>query len=305
VRPSRSFALILLHKQALAVCLLVLCVPLAYSQEQGEAAPIKTINPTFTTIDVPGAAYTEAMAIDTVGDIVGSYGRNSASDSTGFLYTNGVFTFFSYPGSVFTIPLGINDSGVIVGHAGQSPVVSFLYDGIGFTTLQDGADSATFASGINNAGIIVGGAGTIYTTRAFMMRNGHYRTIKFPGNYVYAQAEAINNFGEIVGYGDDCGYAIKNGKFRHVEIPGAMRTAALGINDGSAIAGWYTRSGPCTVLDCAFVLINGTYYSFAYPGAMGTFATGINNSGKVVGVYLLNDNSLHGFVTDPVFPELQ
>jgi len=280
-------------------------VPLAYSQVDGTAAQIRTIFPTFTTIDVPGAAYTEPAAINTAGDIVGSFGQNTSSDSTGFLLKNGAFTFFSYPGENITSAYGINDSDVIVGHAGQFPVVGFLYDGVKFTTLQDGADSATVATGINNAGVVVGGAGTIYTTKGFMMRNDQYRTINFPGSYVYAQAEAINNFGQIVGYEleglNDYGYTFMNGKFRHVAVGGAVQTIAFGINDSGTIVGWYTRSGPCTALDCAFVLVNGIYYSFTYPGAMDTFASGINNAGQIVGNYTIDGVSLHGFVTDTIF----
>lgn len=263
----------------------------------GPAARIVTIHPTFTTIDVPGAVYTQALAINTSGDIVGNYGQDSASDSAGFLARNGAFTYFGYPGQAVTVPLGINDFGVIVGHAGQFPVLGFLYDGIKFTTLQDGADTATFASGINNNGIVVGGAGTIYTTKGFMMRNGQYRTINFPDNYIYAQAEAINNLGEIAADGDNCGYAIKNGKFRQVAVAGAIQTDALGINDSGTIVGWYNLGSSN---DYAFVLMKGTYLSFAYPGAIATFAAGINNAGQVVGSYTLDYQTYHGFVTDPI-----
>src|SRR5690349_9969647 len=226
-------------KRRLTLLLLILCVPLAFSQEQGTVPQIKTIFPTFTTIDVPGAAYTEPAAINTAGDIVGSFGQNTSSDSTGFLLKSGVFTFFSYPGANVTNAYGINDSDIIVGHAGQFPVVGFVYDGVKFTTLQDGADSATVASGINNAGIVVGGSGTIYTTKGFMMRSGHYRTINFPGNHIYAQAEAINNLGEIAGYADDSGYIVKNGKFRLIAVAGATQTIASGINDSGLVVGWY------------------------------------------------------------------
>lgn len=304
MKPLLDSVLICLREQGFTLLLFVFCVLPAYSQENGGVAQIKTIFPTFTAIDVPGAAYTEPAAINTAGDIVGSFGQNTSSDSTGFLLKNGVFSYFSYPGENVTNAYGINDSDVIVGHAGQSSVVGFLYDGVGFTTVQDGADSATFASGINNAGVVVGGAGTIYTTKAFAMRNGQFRTINFPGNYVYAQAEAINNLGQIAGYEldgiNDYGFTFTNGKFRHVAVGGAVQTIAFGINDSGMVVGWYTRSGPCSALDCAFVLINGIYYSFTYPWAMNTFASGINNSGQIVGNYTIDGVSLHGFVTDPI-----
>src|SRR5207302_2135918 len=117
-------------------------------------------------------------------------------------------------------PLGINDSGLIVGHAGQNPVFGFLYDGTSFTTLQDGNKTATFSTGINNLGVVVGGAGTIYTTKGFEMRNGQYRTINFPGTYVYAAAAGVNNLGVIVGWTDDVSYLYSRGQFQSIGFPG-------------------------------------------------------------------------------------
>ena len=102
---------------------------------------------------------------------------------------------------------GINDSGLIVGSATETPdrrfsVVAFLYDGTTFTKVRDGSNNVTYGFGINNAGVVVGAAGSLGTTEAFEMRNNHYKTVEFPGNYIYGSAEAINNNGEIVGFDD-------------------------------------------------------------------------------------------------------
>jgi len=280
-----------LHRFSCALSLLF-CASLLAAQSN-----VKTINVTFTTIDVPGAVYTGASAINKAGEIVGSYGQNPSVDAHGFLYSNGVFTYFDYPdGLDWTIPLGINDSGLIVGHADPNPVVGFLYDGTTFTTLQDGNDNATFSTGINNAGVVVGGAGTIYTTKGFEMKNGQYRIINFPGSYTYASASGINNLGVIVGWTDSLGYLYSHGQFRTISFPGATQTTAWGINDSSIVVGWYF-SGPC---NCAFAYKNGKYISFSYPGAALTGAEGINSSGQIVGQYTFDYQTYHGFLTNPI-----
>lgn len=67
----------------------------------------------FTTIDVPGAAFTEAAGINPQGDIVGFYTAGTADH--GFLLHEGTFTNIDVPGASLTQALGINPRGDIVG----------------------------------------------------------------------------------------------------------------------------------------------------------------------------------------------
>jgi uncharacterized membrane protein len=285
------FALLLLF------CASLIRVPAARAQADPSGDAIRTIHPTFATIDVPGAGYTEAMGINTAGGIVGSYGQDTASDSNGFLYSNGTFTYFDYLGETVTVPLGINDSGLIVGYAGREPVVGFLYDGSSFTTLQDGGDSATYSDGINNVGDVVGGAGTIYTTKGFELIGARFKTLNVPGQYVYISGTGINNDSEIVGFTDTTGFKCHSGRCQTFAAPGATRTVARGINDNGIIVGWYEVAEGC---NCAFASLNGQYLSFSYPGAAFTAAGGVNSSGQVVGEYTFDYNAWHGFVTSPI-----
>src|SRR6266480_4314731 len=66
---------------------------------------------TFTTIDVPGAAFTGAGTINNRGQIVGTY----FSGPHGFLLDKGTFTTIDVPGAASTFAAGINDRGQIVG----------------------------------------------------------------------------------------------------------------------------------------------------------------------------------------------
>ena len=297
----------LLRSFTLALLLLLLCVPLIQAQS---SSIITDANITFTTIDVPGAVDTQVSAINSAGDMVGYYGQSDYGPATSFLYSNGTFTFFNYPGEPVTAALGINDAGVIVGYATQVPgeqykLVGFLYDGTTFTTLQDGNDQATYAWGINNAGVVVGAAGSFSVTRGYVLLNGRYRIISFPGQYVYGIATSINNRKRIVGITDYDAFLYHNGTFLNIDFPGAQRTVAYGINDSGIVVGYYN---PIATNDYyGFAWKNGQFISFKYTHSKATLAFSINGSGQIVGEYSFDLLTWHGFVTSPLtsasFPE--
>jgi len=63
----------------------------------------------FTTLDPPGAPFTEALGIGASGNIVGHYA--STNGNQGFLLNKGAFTTISVPGSASTRAFGINATG--------------------------------------------------------------------------------------------------------------------------------------------------------------------------------------------------
>src|SRR5260370_23611416 len=66
----------------------------------------------FTTIDVPGASFTEAFGINPEGNIVGYYPTSIGLD--GFLLIEGAFTTIDVPGASFTKAFVINPQGNIL-----------------------------------------------------------------------------------------------------------------------------------------------------------------------------------------------
>jgi hypothetical protein len=68
----------------------------------------------FTTIDVPGASYTQATGINPRGDIAGLE-ADSSGNFIGMLLSKGVITPINVPGASSTFPEGINPRGDIVG----------------------------------------------------------------------------------------------------------------------------------------------------------------------------------------------
>lgn len=68
----------------------------------------------YTTIEYPGATFTQAFGVNAAGDVVGTY-RDASGRQHGFLLSAGVYTSIDYPGAVLTDARGIGPGGEIVG----------------------------------------------------------------------------------------------------------------------------------------------------------------------------------------------
>lgn len=91
--------------------MLYLC---ALSLALGATSNILADDPTFTTIDFPGATTTTPWTLNTNGDIAGLY--VSADKVThGFVLSGGQYTKVDFPGATGTELYGINPAGDVVG----------------------------------------------------------------------------------------------------------------------------------------------------------------------------------------------
>jgi probable HAF family extracellular repeat protein len=79
--------------------------------------------------------------------------------------------------------------------------------------------------------------------------------------------------------------------FHNINVPGALSTQALGINNKSQIVGAYQTSSA----GHGFLLINGKYQTLDFPGGQFTSANAINDSGEIVGSTDIN-GAIQGFV---------
>ena len=74
---------------------------------------------TFTSIDFPGALFSQAFAININGVIVGDYavasGTGNGNSQHGYVLAAGTFTSIDFPGAAFTTARWINTQGDIVG----------------------------------------------------------------------------------------------------------------------------------------------------------------------------------------------
>lgn len=259
----------------------------------------------FTTIDVPGAKHTVASGINDRGEIVGYY--DDSTGTHGFQLRNGEFATIDFPGATFTIALGIGPSGVVVGayRSRGEPAVNFH----GFLRTSDGrferVDAPpyknTIAQRILPDGTILGcrhdddfGAsmrGAVLTpqkyseTAAFgSMHNGATPDLRrIVGLYNYAPGER------------SAAYAIDEGKFIPLVVPGSTATSAWDVNPAGVTVGTYRDSAGVH----GFVLTRAGFVPLNVPDATMTRAFGINSSGAVVGSFDADGRTV-GFLATPV-----
>src|SRR4029077_49868 len=96
--------------------------------------------------------------------------------------------------------------------------------------------------------------------------------------------------------GNQHGFFLSGGTFTGYDVPGALTTDVLGINDPGDFTGGFSDDD---VIFQAFVSHGGTITSFSVPGAVLTLAYQINNSKQlVVGYYIDASGILHGYYRD-------
>ncbi len=293
-------------------------------------------DPTFTTIDFPGAAaFTLAVDINNSGEIVGRY-IDIAGINHGFLLSGGTFTSVTFPGAVWTRAIGINSSGDIVGDysladARGDNVHGYLLHGGNFLPFDFPGAATTVAVGIDTNGDIVGfytlnlGNNTSVTgeggsrIHGFLLSNGVFSSIDFPGA-LSTQAWRINDNREIAGRyrstSDDKWhvYRLSGGSFVPVaDFPGAAQSSPAGYAEVSGlnlhgdITSSYCNSTPCqNIFNPAvvasvhgFLLSGGIYTSIDFPAALGTLSLGMNDSGDIVGAYEDASGAIHGYLRTP------
>jgi len=155
----------------------------------------------------------EATAVNSLGAVVG-YSYLANGNFHAFLYSSGSMKDLGTLGGDWSEAYGINDSGQITGIAYTKGNVSghaFLYSNGKMTDLGTiGNAPYTWGFGINNSGVVVGQAdlnGPDYTLvyHAFIYSAGKMQDLNklIPANsgWVLSQAAAINNSGQITGYG--------------------------------------------------------------------------------------------------------
>jgi len=176
-----------------------------------------------------------------------------------------VITTFDYPGAGnSTLPQKINERGDIVGEFIDSSGVTR-----GFVRFSDGSFSDP----------IVDPNDTVGFTEGRGINNS--RTVA--GDYVISDGTVHSFF-------------LSGGTFTEYDVPGAVQTNLLSINDTGEFTG---GSDPGSGIFEAFVGRAGTLTTFSVPGALLTLAYEINNNKKlVVGYFIDASGILHGYYRD-------
>jgi probable HAF family extracellular repeat protein len=282
---------------------------------------VRASGPTFTTIDYPGAPASFATDINDSGQVVGEYqyGANFGTQRYGYLFSGGVFTPIIFPGSLWTRAVAINRYGDIVGDYakgddnGVGQDFGYLLRGGEFTSIRVPDSDSTIAAGINANGDIVGWFQDKTGMHGFLLSNGVYTAIDFPGSAASTQAWKINDSGEIAGRyrgatdGKFHMFVLSNGTFTAIsDVPGAFETAAIedgGLSNAGHIVSHCCTAKPCTLGSVGnlhgFLLSEGLYKTFDFPGAVTTLAFGINSADEVAGGYIDSSGVVHGYLRTP------
>jgi probable HAF family extracellular repeat protein len=199
----------------------------------------------------------QANGINNHGAIVGA---NTEPAETAWLLQNGTVTNLpSLPGNGATRAIAINDNGLIVGDAldaaARQTAVTWQNGRItALGSLPGGDFSQVF--GVNLAGQAVGMAnvttgGRFAPQHAVLFDHGKVIDLKVPmAGTNSAQANAINNHGQIVGLdATGHGFLYQNGKSVDLNTliaptPGVRIASANGINDNGVIVGDAVMTSP-------------------------------------------------------------
>ncbi len=271
----------------------------------------------YSTIDVPGGEYAEAMAINDSGQIIGDY-----IDSNGyyqaFLDIDGVIMTIDPGGSPNnTYALSINNSGQIVGYYTNSSgnFDGFLYSGGIYTTIDPPGSvntvaygsTYTIANSINSSGQIAGyyqdSSGDLH---GFLDSGGVYTTITDPLASTSTVINGINDSGEMAGsYIDNSGNTNLlldvGGVYTTIDAPGSTYTVATGINDLGEVFGFYREnSGDLS----GFVENGGVLTTIDPPGSTNAVVGGVNDLGQIVGGYGPTGHISDGSLAVPITPTL-
>jgi len=200
----------------------------------------------YEILAIPGSAGSQAIAINTSGQIAGTF-SDAAGVNHGFLDTAGTITTINFPGSSSTNVFDVNDGGQMVGLYGDSAdnAHGFLDNGGVFTPINYPGAVGTVATGINTAGAIVGiwvDAGN--NVHSFLFSSDVFTSLDFPLSSG-TQATGINDSGEISGTYTDAanaghGFIYSNGAWSSVDVAGATDTELFRIKNNGNVTGDYT-----------------------------------------------------------------
>src|SRR5947207_3532474 len=223
--------------------------------------PLAMGNSTKETINImkPKHVFISILAVLFVFPLMGTFAQQAAASGS-----IEVITTFDYPGTGnSSLPQKINERGDVVGEFIDSNGVTRAFvrfsDGSFSDPIVDPNDTVGFTEGrgINNS-----------------------RTVT--GDYVISDGTLHSFF-------------LSGGTFTEYDVPGAVQTNLLSINDAGDFTGGFDPDG--SGIFQAFVGVGGTLTSFSVPGAAGgTFAYEINNSKQLVVGYFIDSSAiLHGY----------
>ncbi|MCZ6654470.1 MAG: hypothetical protein O7D91_15755 [Planctomycetota bacterium] len=274
-------------------------------ESEGFEAFIWTSESGLVTLTTPpGVQSAQAFDINDAGQIAGTMG-GFVSPLRGFFYDGDYVPLDPPPGGSFSDARAINNSGQVVGTADNpktSSAEAFLWEAGTMTILGPMPIPGSAASDINEAAVVVGHMGDTShqnpTARGFIWEEGNVTVLDpIPGG-VTSVATAINNVGQVVGWGlvpsEDSPSGFVDHAFLWTDgvmtdlgtLPGRDRSWATDIKDSGQVIGMCALSGQDR--DKPFlwddgVMCNVNSFVSIFWGLNITFVSAINSHSTIVG----------------------
>jgi probable HAF family extracellular repeat protein len=225
------------------------------------------------------------VAINNLGQVVGSYFNPTTGLGRGFVWHNGVATELQPIGGVGNCwATSINDNGVIVGgwDPGSGIPNACLWDRGKAINISENTDVESVAMGINNRGHIAG----IANSQAFLL-DGHgiYNYVPLINGTDPMFAYGLNNNDVLFGFHNSpmqtaCIWDLQNGARDLFPKDVFDLTVSLGINN-SGVAVGLVIFDPAMTLESAYKWTDGAW-EFLTPGKNHGRASGINSNGDII-----------------------
>jgi probable HAF family extracellular repeat protein len=211
----------------------------------------------FTEIAMPGMASTTPLDNNDRGEVVGNVQAQVGGPLRGFRRDRrGRYTAITVPGAVTTQAYGINNRGQVVGDYYRADGVphGYLWDKGRFRTIDGPVGTGATVTNLNDRGQLIGlyaPTGDPSVLHGFLLHRGRYTTFD-PDDKALTLPLGINNRGDIAGYTavrfeatqdvDAHGFVLRRGpggRLTRIDVPGALGTGAMGINDRGQVVGLY------------------------------------------------------------------
>jgi hypothetical protein len=283
---------------------------------------------TFTTVEFPGAEWTEVDGISG-STVIGTYFVAGAGQH-GFIYNGSTFATLDFPGKTNNDHLltGISGGTITGNYIEYNPTNGyeyyyhgFIYNGSGFTQLDVPGAQSTFIGGISGGTIV----GNYYYpgefshesapghSHGFIYTGSTFTTLDYPGALT-TEPRAISGR-TIVGIRDGTdGYIYDGSTFAPLDVPrssGIFPTYVTGVS-GGIVDGYYEISETLPPVFAGFVYDGFRFTTLNFPGADTTWLMGVcGNTVYGRGVYYGSDDTGDlvtygpGFVAQLQVPGLQ
>jgi hypothetical protein len=223
----------------------------------------------FQTVDNPNSNTNWVTGINQLAKIIGVYGGGQGSNIP-TSYTSvppyNVFRGMNYPGAQGTYMTSLSSNkiqaGWVINPGNKTGIYGVTRIGGLWTLFSDpnegnGSNAVTKIWGINDSEFAV-------------------------GNYLNASGTSIS-----------FELDVPTNTFTDILPPGAIASAATGINGKGEIAGWEELPGGTYE---GWFLSAGTFYTYSYPGSVNTYTLSLNWQDQIVGDYSDSSGQIHGFV---------